>query len=119
MDIAVTGLAPIQPLGENRGRQPRAQAEQPNQPRNQSDQTDDSAREEQAIRSEAFRRSRVNPNQTISSTQRSLAERSSIFNQNSRQFSVPAAIQAFRENEALIAPQGVQRQVSGIIDEFV
>ena len=125
MDIAVTGLAPLQLPGVDRGRQPRAQAEQQSrsnsQSRNQSNQQagrDGAAGS--AIRGEVPRRLSVDPNRNISSTQLSLSERNSSFGQsNTRQFSVPAAIQTFRENEALIAPEGEQRQVSGIIDEFV
>ena len=36
-----------------------------------------------------------------------------------RRFTLPAAIQAFRENEALVTDQNQPRQVSGIIDEYV
>ena len=120
MDIAVTGLAPLLPPGIDRGRQPRPQVEQQNRP-NTSNQNSarDSSREGQVIRGEVVSRS-FDSNRTVSSTQRSLSERQSSLSQSAtRQFSVPAAIQAFKENEALIAPEGEQRQVSGIIDEFV
>lgn len=117
MDIAVTGLAPLQIPGIDRGRQPRSQTEQ--QPRQQTD-NQNSASEQRPVRGEIVSQSRVDPNREVSSTLRSLSERQSTFNQSStRQFSVPAAIQAFKDNEALIAPEGSERQVSGIIDEFV
>ena len=118
MDIAVTGLAPLQLPGVDLGRQRRPQAEQQSNQSNQQTGRDGSS--ERVIRGEVPRRLSVDPNRNISSTQLSLSERNTSFGQsNTRQFSAPAAIQAFRENEALIAPEGVQRQVSGIIDEFV
>jgi hypothetical protein len=124
MDIAVTGLAPLQLPGVDRGRQQRPQAEQQNnRSRNQSNQQasrDSAGREGRVIRGEVTSRSSVNPSRIVSSTQSALSERDASFGQsNTRQFSVPAAIQTFRDNEALIAPEGEQRQVSGIIDEFV
>lgn len=36
-----------------------------------------------------------------------------------RRFSMQAALQTFRENEALLTEPGQSRQVSGIIDEYV
>jgi len=124
MDIAVTGLAPLQLPGIDRGRQQRPQAEQQSRSggrsRNQSNQQTSRDDTSSVIRGEVASRSSVNPSRTVSSTQRALSERDASFGQsNTRQFSVPAAIQTFRDNEALIAPEGVQRQVSGIIDEFV
>lgn len=37
----------------------------------------------------------------------------------SRRFSLQAAVQTFRDNEALLTRPGQSRQVSGIIDEYV
>jgi len=123
MDIAVTGLAPLLPPGVDRGRQPRSQVEQQNRSNQQTSSENsarDSSREGQVVRGEIISRTRVDPNRVVSSTQRSLSERESALSQSgARQFSVPAAIQTFQDNEALIAPEGEKRQVSGIIDEFV
>jgi len=120
MDIAVTGLAPLQLPGIDRGRQQRPQAEQDNRSRNPSNRQTPREDSTRIIDGEVARRSSVNPTRNVSSTQRALSERDSAFSQsNTRQFSVPAAIRTFQDNEALIAPEGVQRQVSGIIDEFV
>ena len=127
MDIAVSGLIPLSLPGLDRGQQPRPQSEVPNRSQNRparqsSNQNSaaNSGRQQRIIRGEVVSASNLDSSRQTSDTQRSLSERALSFNQQgSRQFSVPAAIQAFKENEALIAPEGQQRQVSGIIDEYV
>jgi hypothetical protein len=123
MDIAATGLVPLSLPGVDRGRPARASADQ-SKPLSQSAERENSSRnssrEGLETRSETIGRSIVDINRATSSTQGSLSERESVSSQSGgRQFSLSAAIQAFEENEALIAPEGQQRQVSGIIDEFV
>ena len=121
MDIAANGLAnglvSLALPGIDRGRQSRAQTEQREQTRQQTG-NQNPARNGRGIRGDAPRQTSVNANRATSSTQNFLSERESA-QTATRQFSVPAAIQTFRDNEALIAPEGQQRQVSGIIDEFV
>ena len=131
MDLAVTGLIPLSIPGVNRGPLQRPQAEQPNQPQTRPDRqaenqnsagnsTANSERQGRVIRGELTNRSSLDSSRQSNNTQRSLFERELAFSQSgSRQFSVSAAIQAFEDNEALIAPEGQERQVSGIIDEFV
>ena len=124
MDIAVTGLVPLPLPGVGRAAQSPAQTQQQsNTPRQQTaseNSARNSSREGRPQRSEAVARSGIESRRDVSSTQRALSERESTLAQSdTRQFSVSAAIQAFKENEALIAPEGENRQVSGIIDEFV
>ena len=127
MDIAVSGLLPLSMPGLDRARQSRPQSDTQNTPQNRPDRqpsnqnpASSSDRQQRVIGGEVVSRSNLDSSRQTSNTQRSLSERALSFSQQgSRQYSVPAAIQAFKENEALIAPEGLQRQVSGIIDEYV
>lgn len=123
MDIAISGLASSVLPGVDRNRQLRVQPEAQN--RSQSNTRNDTSdqnnpRNERVVRGEVVSIRSDASNRTVNSTQRSVEERESTFNQSStRRFSLQAAIQTFKDNEALIAAPGESRQVSGIIDEFV
>ena len=128
MDIAVSGLNPLALPGFDRGRQPRPEPGQQDrvrnsrneQPSQNTSRQNRSGEEGRVIRGEVLSSKTEPINRNINSTQSSLQDRGTSFSQsNTRRFSMQAAIQTFRDTEALIAAPGEQRQVSGIIDEFV
>ena len=128
MDIAVSGLNPLALPGFDRGRQPRPEPGQQGRARNsQNEQSSQntprqnrSGEEGRVIRGEVLSSKTEPINRSFNSTQSSLQDRDASFGQSdTRRFSRQAAIQMFRDTEALIAAPGEQRQVSGIIDEFV
>jgi len=127
MDIAVSGLNPLALPGFDRGRQPRPEPGQQDRARNnrneqssQNTSRQNGSEEGRVIRGEVLS-SRTEPvNRSANSTQSTFQERSASSGQTDvRRFSKQAAIQVFRDTEALIAAPGEERQVSGIIDEFV
>ncbi len=123
MDIAVSGLNPLALPGFDRGRQSRPESGQQDRTQNNSrnqQSSQNTSRENRVIRGEVLSRQTETISRNINSTQRTLQERDATFSQSdTRRFSMQAAIQAFRDTEALIAAPGEQRQVSGIIDEYV
>lgn len=126
MEITANGLSSLLLPGADRGRSARSQTDSQARPKNQNEDRSNNqsrqvdTRDEARLQADATRSSVITNSRDVSSTQRTLSERDSSFNQSAtRQFSVPAAIQTFKDNEALIAPEGGERQVSGIIDEFV
>jgi hypothetical protein len=120
MDIAVAGFNPLALPGFERGRPQRPDADPQSQAKNRSAEQNANPRGEKVVRGEVVS-ARVNRNSEVSSTQRTVNERNaSAFNQSTpRRFSLNQAMQAFQQNEALIARPEESRQVSGIIDEYV
>ena len=122
MDIALSSLAaPLVLPAFGRGRSERSGVEQ------RTDTITGSANSQ--ARDAALNNGRVIPGEVLSSRSepaRNTYENQSAFlrDENSRQsdfrrFSIPAAMQAFRDNEALVTENNQPRQVSGIIDEYV
>ena len=88
-------------------------------PQNRPESRNDNAAGERVVRGEVIS-SRVTQQRNVNSTQGALDGRGASSQQSdARQISIRAAVQNYRDNEALIAPQGENRQVSGIIDEYV
>ena len=76
-------------------------------------------RNEREVRGEVIY-TRPEQGRTSAAAQTRLANDAAAFTASgNRRFSVQAAIQAFRENEAMVTEPGESRQVSGIIDEYV
>lgn len=124
MDIALSGLAaPLALPAFGRGRSARTGPEQ------QNGTATDAANRQTARDTERSSSGRILRGEVLSSHSESAAntynhQRGDLKEGGSsepgfRRFSLPAAIQAFRENEALVADQSQPRQVSGIIDEYV
>jgi hypothetical protein len=129
MDIAVSGLSPLALPGFDRGRQQRPEqpAQQDRSRNNRNEQSSQnttrqnrSENEGRVVQGEVLSSRTDTADRSANSTQSTLQERTATSDQpDTRRFSKQAAIQVFRETEAIIAAPGEQRQVSGIIDEFV
>ena len=130
MDIAVTGLS-LPLLGPDLARQQsRTDNEQSSRARNnrntQTTQDNSTGRtsterssNERVITGEVIY-ARPEPVRFADTIQRTSTQAGTGFNSpQTRRFSLQAAIQTFRDNEALITDPRQPRQVSGIIDEYV
>jgi hypothetical protein len=125
MEIAAAGyVLPLpgplqdrpQPRNDNSGR-PRAESARD---AGRVDTSADSARSGGRVIDGEVIYSRPESAPGVDAAQRGLAGSTSGFSfQENRRFSLQAAVQAFRDNEALLTRPGEQRQVSGIIDEYV
>lgn len=125
MDIAATGLA-LPLLAPVRDR-PQAR---PDNSQSQTSRNDRGALAGDASNLSEGRNERVVPGEVIyvrperargaDRAQPGFAEATPDFNTSTnRRFSLQAALQTFKDNEALVSPPGETRQVSGIIDEYV
>ena len=125
MDIAATGLAlpllnPVRERVQTR-RDPGPQSG--NRTNTDSARTSTAAgterRNEREVRGEVIYE-RPERDRVVDAAKSSAGSAASAFTSASpRRFSIPAAIQAFRDNQALVTQPGQSRQVSGIIDEYV
>ncbi len=123
MDIALSGLAaPLALPAFGRGRNARTGPEQQNntvaEATNRQTSSDAERSGGRILRGEVLS-SRSEPVGNTYDNQREFLKGTGFSQPEFRRFSLPAAIQAFRENEALVADQNQPRQVSGIIDEYV
>ncbi|MFW2373361.1 MAG: hypothetical protein ACN4GM_09600 [Gammaproteobacteria bacterium] len=122
MAIAITGLSPPSFFGFDRSHSndSRQQVQRVrsgvNQDSNHSRQGDDAR--SRIIPGEVV--ARETERRSVDSAQRTLDQRQVLLSQpDSRQLSQRGAVQTYEQNEALITRPGEQRQVSGIIDEYV
>ena len=124
MDIAATGhaLPLLSPLRDRP--QARPDNSQQANARNSRDNTDNvsdrgEGRTERVVPGEVIY-SRPEQPRGVEAARRGLADAAAGFTASgNRRFSLQAALQTFRDNEALITEPGELRQVSGIIDEYV
>ena len=123
MEIAATGLL-LPLMGPGRDRPQSTPTESTRDRGNQREtanrgQTPEPADNGRVIRGEVLS-SQIDSSRAIGGLQRSNESNSSSFaSADTRRFSLQAAIQTFRDNEALITDPANPRQVSGIIDEYV
>lgn len=121
MAIAISGLNAPLFFGSERA--------QNNNSRQQAEQTRSDVNQDSNRSRQADARERIIPGEvvgretdsrTVDSAQRTLEQRQTQFSQpDKRQLSQQAAVQTYQQNQNLVTSRGEQRQVSGIIDEYV
>jgi hypothetical protein len=122
MDIAATGLAlpllsPIRDRAQARpdsSQQARARGRDHDV---RGSQAEVSGRNERVVSGEVIYARPETP-RTLDRPQRSLSD-AGFTSSGFRRFSMQAAVQTFRDNQALLTEPGQPRQISGIIDEYV
>lgn len=124
MAIAISGLSSSSFFGFDRiqANDSRQQSQQSQQTRSDVNQDRDRSRPADArariISGEVV--GREADSRSVDSAQRTLQQRQTVLSQpDNRQISQQAAVQTYQQNEDLVTRRGEQRQVSGIIDEYV